>query len=171
MTAPSAPAPARTSARIALHRHFPGAYEALSALNDTVEAGPIEPFLLELVKLRASQVNGCAYCIDMHTKDARAMGESEERMHLVAAWRESPHFTQRERVALALAEAVTLITDGHVPEDVWAAAEAEFDPDELVCLVWACAVINTWNRVAITTRSQPGAYRSTRQRVERAATA
>jgi AhpD family alkylhydroperoxidase len=150
-------------------RHFPAGYQSMLALSNAVAAGPLDPFIAELVKLRASQINGCAYCIDMHTKDARAMGESDERLHLVGAWREAPQFDARERAALALAEAITLVSEGHVPDDVWAAAEAEFDPEQLSCLVWQCVVINAWNRMAITNRSQPGVYRSTKKPIERVA--
>jgi AhpD family alkylhydroperoxidase len=168
MTTISAPTAEADKPRLSPLRQFPEGYEAMLALNNVVHQGPIDPFLAELMKIRASQINACAYCIDMHTKDARAMGETDERMHLVAAWRESSAFTYRERVALALTEAITLVGEGHVPDDVWHAAEAEFAPDELMCLVWMCVVINAWNRMAITVRSQPGVYKSTKQPVARA---
>jgi AhpD family alkylhydroperoxidase len=169
MTVPAAPKPPRTTPRLDVGRHFPTGYQRMAALSEAVSGGPLDPFIAELVKLRASQINGCAYCIDMHTKDARAMGESDERMHLVGAWREASQFSERERAALALVEAITLITEGHVPDDVWAAAEKCFEPDELSCLVWQCVVINAWNRMAITNRSQPGIYRSNKKPIERAA--
>jgi AhpD family alkylhydroperoxidase len=160
MTTVAAPTPHADANRLPLTKHFPQGYEAMLNLQTTIGAGPIDPFISELVKLRGSQINGCAYCIDMHTKDARALGETEERMHLVAAWREAPGFTPRERVALALCEAITLVTEGHVPDDVWDAAAAEFDPEELMCLVWQCIAINSWNRACVATRAVAGLYRS-----------
>jgi AhpD family alkylhydroperoxidase len=168
MTTVAAPNLEADPNRLPFANHFPQGYEAMRNLQATIGAGPIDPFLSELVKLRASQINGCAYCLDMHTKDARAMGESEERMHLVAAWREAPGFTPRERVALALCEAITLVTEGHVPDDVWEAAAAEFDAEELMCLVWQCVAINSWNRVCVATRAVAGRYRSTHQPIARA---
>ena len=112
----------------------------------------------ELVKIRASQINGCGACTDMHTKDARAAGETEQRIYALNAWRETPFFTDRERAALAWAEAVTRIGNG-VPDDLFAAARAQFTEKELVDLTWALAAINAWNRVAISFRSVPGSYR------------
>jgi alkylhydroperoxidase family enzyme len=100
-------------------------------------------------------LNGCAYCIDMHTKVARRAGESERRLHAVAAWHEAPFFDDKERAALALTDAVTLISDEHVPREVWEEASAHFEQDELAQLVWAITVINAWNRIAITTRMLP----------------
>jgi AhpD family alkylhydroperoxidase len=114
--------------------------------------------LRELVKLRASQINGCAFCIDMHWKDARAAGESEQRLYSLGAWRGSPLYSARERAALALCEAITLITDGHVRDAVWDAADAVFTQDELAQLVFAVTSINAWNRLAIATRMEPGHY-------------
>jgi AhpD family alkylhydroperoxidase len=111
-----------------------------------------------LVRLRASQVNGCAFCIDMHWKDARAAGESEERLYALAAWRESPLYDERERAALRLTEALTRIADTHVPEDVWAEAAASFSEGELANLVFELTAINAWNRLMITARVQPGRY-------------
>ena len=111
--------------------------------------------LLELVKIRASQINGCAFCIDMHTKDARAAGETEQRIYALNAWRETPFFTDRERAALAWTEAVTRIGGG-VPDDLYAEARRQFSEKELVDLTWAVAAINAWNRVAISFRSVPG---------------
>jgi len=137
----------------------PAAYDAMIALDDAAAAGPIEAPLLELVRLRASLLNGCAYCIDMHTKDARRAGESDERLHLVSVWREAPNFSDRERAAFALTEAVTLVADGHVPDEAWQAAAAEFSEEELAQLLWAIVTINAWNRIAISTRLEPGRYR------------
>jgi AhpD family alkylhydroperoxidase len=127
-------------------------YRALIALGNDVD---LDPRLRELVNLRVSIINGCAYCIDMHTKNARRAGESERRLYAVAAWHEAPFFDDRERAALALTDAVTLISDGHVPRDVWDEASAQFEPDELAQLVWAITVMNAWNRIAITTRMAP----------------
>ena len=118
----------------------------------------IDERLGNLVKVRASQINGCAFCIDMHWKDARAGGESEERLYSLAAWRESPLYEERERAALDLCEAMTLVADGHVPDEVWGRAAAAFGEDELAQLVFAIAAINTWNRLMITSRVEPGHY-------------
>lgn len=125
-----------------------GAYLATSGL---------EASLLELIKIRASQLNGCAYCLDMHTKDARAAGETEQRIYLLSAWRESPFYSERERAALAWTEAVTLVSGG-VPDEVYEAAREQFSEKELVDLTWAITLINGWNRMAISFRSVPGTY-------------
>ena len=119
----------------------------------------IDPALRELVRIRASQLNGCAYCIDMHTKDARAAGETEERIYALNAWQETPLYSAREQAALALTEAVTLVHDGRVPDDVYRAAAEVFKEDELAAVIWAAIVINAYNRVAISTRMAPGNYR------------
>lgn len=118
----------------------------------------LEPSLLDLIKVRASQINGCAYCIDMHTKDARARGEKEQRLYLLDAWRESPFYTDRERAALEWTEAVTLITNGHVPDDVYERVRAHFDERAVVDLTLAVATINSWNRLSISLRAVPGTY-------------
>lgn len=110
-----------------------------------------------LLSLRASQVNGCAFCIDMHWKDARAAGETEERLYSLDAWRESPFYDARERAALELCEAMTLLTEGHVPDEVWERASDSLG-EELAQVVFAVAAINTWNRLMITTRAEPGHY-------------
>ncbi|MGB7308836.1 MAG: carboxymuconolactone decarboxylase family protein [Candidatus Acidiferrales bacterium] len=137
-----------------------GAYEAVSALQHYVNTSGLEHTLLQLVEIRASQINGCAYCIDMHTKDARALGESEQRIYLLDAWRESPFYTNRERAALEWTEALTLITEGHVPDQVYASVKEQFSPEELVNLSLAISTINTWNRLCIAFRSVPGEHRS-----------
>jgi AhpD family alkylhydroperoxidase len=142
--------------RLEIHREAPAYYRAMLALGHT--ESDLEPSLRELVKVRASQLNGCAYCLDMHTKDARAAGEAEQRLYALNAWRETPFFTPRERAALALAEAITLVADGQVPDDVYAEAERHFPPAELAQLIWQVVIINAWNRVAITTRMVPGSY-------------
>jgi AhpD family alkylhydroperoxidase len=118
----------------------------------------VETRVLDLIHVRASQVNGCANCIDMHWKDARAHGETEERLYALDAWRESPLYEERERAALDLCEAMTLIRDGHVPDPVWNRAAAAFDEKELIHLVFAIASINSWNRLNITVRIEPGHY-------------
>ncbi len=120
--------------------------------------GPGQPRLANLVKVRASQINGCAFCVDMHWKDARALGETEERLYSLDAWRESPLYEQRERAALELCEAMTLISDGHVPDPVWDVAAEAFEEEELAQLVFAITSINAWNRLAITARVEPGHY-------------
>jgi AhpD family alkylhydroperoxidase len=130
-----------------------GAYRAMIALDDAID---FDPTLSELVRLRASILNGCAYCVDMHAKDARTGGETEERLYAVSTWQESPLFDERERAALALADAVTLVADGHVPKDIYDAAADQFPEDELAQLIWRIVAINAWNRVAVTTRMLPG---------------
>jgi AhpD family alkylhydroperoxidase len=120
-------------------------------------SGLDEP-LVHLIKMRASQINGCAYCLDMHSKDARALGETEQRLYLLDAWEESPFYSDRERAALALTEAVTKITEGHVPDAVWEHAKSQFNEQELIALVVTLTTINAWNRLAITTRADVGSY-------------
>ncbi|MGH3852290.1 MAG: carboxymuconolactone decarboxylase family protein [Pseudonocardiaceae bacterium] len=133
-------------------------YHRMAALSSAVESCGLDHQLLELIKMRASQINGCAYCIDIHSKDARAIGETERRLYALSAWRETPFYTERERAALALTEAITLITDGHVPDAVYEQARRVFDEKEVGQIVWAAAVINTWNRLVITARSVPGSH-------------
>jgi AhpD family alkylhydroperoxidase len=145
-------------ARLDYARTSPTLYRAYLALNHAAASSGLEASLLELVKTRASQLNGCAYCIDMHTKDARANGESEQRLYLLSAWREAPFYTDRERAALAWTEALTLVSESHVPDDVYEEARRHFSEEELVNLTWAVVVINGWNRVAIAFRAQAGAY-------------
>ncbi len=146
-------------ARLRYATASPKAYEAMRALEDYVRGCGLEHPLLELVKLRASQLNGCAFCIDMHWKDARAAGETEERLYMLDAWEEATVYTPRERAALELTEAVTRIGDTHVPDEVYARARAQFADAELVNLVLAIVAINGWNRLAITFRSEPGKYK------------
>jgi len=124
------------------------------------QAAGVEPELLELVRIRASQINGCAFCIDMHTKDSRAKGETEQRIYALNAWQETPFFTPRERAALALTEAITLVHDGRVPDPVYEAAAAVFTADELAAVIWAGVVINAYNRIAIATRMPVGGYQA-----------
>jgi AhpD family alkylhydroperoxidase len=155
MTTITAPQPLRPA--VAIGQHFPAGYKAVHALEQAVAAA-VEPTIFELVKLRASQINGCAYCLDMHYKDARAQGETELRLSLLRAWREVDLFTEEERAALALTVAITLIADHHVPEDVEAAARDAFDEEAYAALVFAIITINAWNRLAITSHSVAGEY-------------
>src|SRR5947209_16606281 len=136
----------------------PEGFRAMLAVERFLHSSGLEDSLLHLIKLRASQVNGCAYCIDMHSKDARANGETEQRLYGLDAWREAPYYTERERAALALTEAVTKVTEGHVPDAVYIQAKAQFSEAELATLVFAIATINAWNRLAITFRSEAGQY-------------
>src|SRR2546428_2252667 len=137
------------------------AHRAMAALQTNVYDCGLEPLLLELVKMRASQINGCAYCIDMHSKDARAMGESEQRLYELNAWRETPFYT--ERAALLWAEELTLISQGHAPDAVYEKVRQHFSEEELVNLTLAIVAINGWNRLAIGFHSQPGVYQSTKK--------
>ena len=135
-----------------------GTGRALLALsNESMKSG-LERQLLELVKIRASQLNSCAYCIDMHTKDARAAGETEQRIYALNAWRETPFFSERERAALEWTEAVTRVGDSHVPDDIYERVGREFDEAELVNLTMAVIVINSWNRLAVAFRAPVGTY-------------
>ena len=145
--------------RLDARKVAPEVYRAMLALESAVESSGLERCLLNLVKLRASQINGCAYCIDMHSQDLRAEGEPEQRLYLLEAWREAPFYSDRERAALAWTEAVTLITEGHVPDDVYEKARKDFQDDELVKLTLAIVAINGWNRFGIAFRAVPGHYR------------
>jgi AhpD family alkylhydroperoxidase len=142
--------------RIQLSERAPRAYAAMSRLEAAIE---LSASLRHLVKVRASQINGCAFCLDMHWLNARADGVSEARLYSLDTWRESTLYSDAERAALALCEAMTRLDDGHVPDDVWEHAAEQFDEDELAQLVFAIASINTWNRLMITARAQPGHYR------------
>src|SRR3989440_2499203 len=139
----------------------PDAMKAMYGLEKYLAACGLEPSLIDLIKLRASQINGCAYCIDMHTKDARARGESEQRLYALDAWRETPFYTERERAALAWTEAVTLITDEHVPDAVYEEVRQHLSEEELVNMTLAVVAINGWNRFAISFRTVPGTYQPT----------
>jgi AhpD family alkylhydroperoxidase len=139
----------------------PDDFQALFRFSNFVNEAGLEHPLLELVKLRASQLNGCAYCIDMHTKDARAAGETEQRLYLLNVWREAAHlYTEREQAALALTEAVTRLTEGQVPDHAYDAARAQFEDAELVKLVLAITMVNTWNRLNCTFRVEAGGYQA-----------
>jgi AhpD family alkylhydroperoxidase len=139
----------------------PKAYHAMYGLEAYVRQCGLEIGLLELVKMRASQLNECAYCIDMHSKDARAHGETEQRLYALSAWRETPFFTERERAALAWTEAVTLVGESHVPDDLFAETRRHFSDEELVNLTMAVVTINGWNRLSIAFRAVPGSYQRT----------
>ncbi|MEP6945570.1 MAG: carboxymuconolactone decarboxylase family protein [Acidobacteriota bacterium] len=139
----------------------PGSAQAMYKLEKFVKESGLEDSLLELIKTRVSQINGCAFCLDMHTKDARARGETEQRLYALNAWRETPFFTDRERAALAWAETVTLVAETHVPDSEYGSAREQFDEGELVNLTMAVIAINGWNRLAISFREPPGAYVST----------
>ncbi|MFC5958492.1 carboxymuconolactone decarboxylase family protein [Streptomyces pratens] len=151
-----------SASRVSLKKVTPDVSAAMGSLHgaavSAAQDAKVEPEILELIRIRASQINGCAFCLDMHTKDARAQGETEQRVYALNAWRETPFFTERERAALALTEAVTLVHDGHVPEAVYAEAAGVFDEQQIAALIWAATVINAYNRIAIATRMVPGAY-------------
>lgn len=139
----------------------PGVYGAMESLDDYLQQSGLEQSLLHLIRLRAAQINGCAYCLDMHWKDLVALGEPEQRLYSLDAWRECPYYTERERAALAWSEAVTLITDGHVPDRLYEQARAHFSEKELCDLTLAVATINAWTRLSIAARLVPGGYRAT----------
>ncbi|MFG3495283.1 carboxymuconolactone decarboxylase family protein [Streptomyces sp. NPDC047928] len=144
--------------RLNLAAHVPDVYRAMVRLDAAAHQG-LDPVLVELVKIRASQLNHCAYCLDMHTKDALAAGETVERIIQLSAWEESRHFyTEKELAAIELTEAVTVLTDGFVPDEVYERAAKQFDEKELSQLISAIIVINAWNRIAVTTRAVPGHY-------------
>lgn len=139
--------------RLNPYKTAPSTMQPMVHLEDQVMNGGLELSLIELVKTRASQINGCAYCIHMHTRDARAAGESEERLYLLDAWRESPLYSARERAALAWTEALTLVSETHAPDGDWELLQAHFSPEEQVKLTLLIATINAWNRIAIGFRS------------------
>jgi AhpD family alkylhydroperoxidase len=139
--------------RLNAYKAAPDTMKALGALESAVQASGLEPSLIDLVKTRASQINGCAYCIHMHTKEARGRGESEERLYLLNAWRESPLYSDRERAALAWTESVTLVSQSHVPDSVYEDVRKVFSEAEIVKLTMLVATINAWNRIAISFRS------------------
>jgi AhpD family alkylhydroperoxidase len=145
-------------ARIDYSKASPEVLKAMLGLEKYIRSSGLEQSLLALVKMRASQINGCAYCLDMHSKDARAAGETEQRLYALNAWREAPFYTDRERAALAWTEAVTRIADTHAPDEDFEQARQEFDEKELVDLTLAIVAINGWNRFAISFRVPPGDY-------------
>jgi AhpD family alkylhydroperoxidase len=141
--------------RIDVTKVSPAACQAVAALQTYVDHSGLDAKLRDLIKIRVSQINGCAFCLAMHTRDARKTGETDERMHLLAAWREAPIYSARERAALAWVEAITLVTQGHVPDEVFEAVRKQFSEKEIVDLTAAAAAINTWNRIAIALRAPP----------------
>jgi AhpD family alkylhydroperoxidase len=141
--------------RMNFYQAAPETMKALMALENQIVASGLELSLIELVKTRASQINGCAFCVNMHTQDARKRGETEQRLYLLNAWRESPGYTDRERAALAWTEAVTLISETHAPDDVYTEVRAHFSEAETVNLTMLIATINSWNRLSISFRAMP----------------
>jgi AhpD family alkylhydroperoxidase len=144
--------------RLDVRRVPPGAMKVMLGFGAYLSGSGLAPELLDLIYLRASQINGCAYCIDMHTKDLRARGETEQRLYLLDAWREAPFYSDRERAALAWTEAVTRVTDGHVPDEVYEQVHSEFSDTELANLTLAIVAINSWNRLNIAFRTVAGGY-------------
>ena len=142
------------SQRIDIGKIDPEAYKHIIALNTHVQNTSTDPLLNELIKIRASQINGCAFCINMHTQDARAKGETEQRIYALSAWRDATYFTEKERAVLALTEAVTLVSTERVHDDVYEAAAKVLTPEELANTILAIAVINVWNRLSISTGLQ-----------------
>jgi AhpD family alkylhydroperoxidase len=141
--------------RLDIHAVDPKAHQAVFALERYIRESSLDPQLYELVKIRASQLNGCAFCLDMHNRDARAQGEDQRRLDVLSAWREAPDlFTEQERAALAFTESVTRIGDAGVPDDVWADVAKTFDEPGIVALLMAAATINVWNRLAVATHQQ-----------------
>ncbi|HEY7663819.1 MAG TPA: carboxymuconolactone decarboxylase family protein [Xanthobacteraceae bacterium] len=147
-------------ARLDPRKAAPEAMNAMSNLHAYVRKCGLEHKLLELIKLRASQINNCAWCMDMHSKELRAAGETEQRLHLLSAWHECPFYSERERAALAWTEALTLLSQGNVPDDVFALARAQFSEEELVKLTLAIIAINGANRINIAFRTVPGDYQA-----------
>src|SRR5215813_14842847 len=146
--------------RMNYYQAAPDTMKAMMALEKQIQSSGLEQSLIELVKTRASQINGCAFCIDMHTKDARKRGETEQRLYLLNAWRESPCYTDRERAALGWTEAVTLIAETHAPDDVYDEVRAHFSEAETVNLTMLIGAINTWNRLSIAFRAVPPAAKA-----------
>jgi AhpD family alkylhydroperoxidase len=151
--------------RLDFDAHAPAFARAMGHLDNAatkeLDRVDLDHRIRELVRTRASQLNGCAYCIDMHTKDARAIGETEQRLYALPAWRETPYFSDRERAALAFTEAVTLVADGHVPRAEYDAVAAHFTPDEVAALLSMIVTVNAWNALSVATRAwTPGSYKA-----------
>ena len=145
--------------RLSIPKTAPEGYAALAAVEAYIQHSGLPARLVDLVKMRASQINGCAFCLDMHSKDARKLGETEQRLYLLNAWRESPIYTPAERAALAWTEAVTLVGETRVPDEVYELARRHFGAKDLVDLTLAVVAINGWNRLAIAFRTVPGSYK------------
>jgi AhpD family alkylhydroperoxidase len=159
----AAPSTEQIPVRLDFDSHAPGFARAMSHLDHAatkeLDRVDFDPKLRELVRIRASQLNGCAYCVDMHTTDARAIGETEQRIYALPVWRETPYFTPRERAALTFTEAVTTMTDDHVPQSAYDAVAAEYSQDEIGALVALIVTINAWNAIGVSTRTwTPGTY-------------
>ena len=146
-------------ARINYAQSDPKAIQLLLAVEAHIGTSSLEPKLLHLVKMRASQINGCAFCLDMHSKDARADGETEQRLYSLDAWEESPYYNERERAALEWTEAITLLSNGHVPDSTYERVRAHFSEAEIAALTLAVAMINSWNRLNVALRTEAGGYR------------
>lgn len=155
--------------RLNISKVSPHAAQAMYGLERFVHESGLDESLILLMKVRASQINGCAYCIDMHTKDARARGETEQRLYELDAWRETPFYTDRERAALEWTEALTLINNGHVPDDLYRRVHQHFNDDEMVALSIAVVAINGWNRLAISFRAEPGTYQPSKREAKQIA--
>jgi AhpD family alkylhydroperoxidase len=154
-------------ARLDLQKASPAAFQAMVAVEHFIrKSSKLESSLLELVRMRASQINGCAYCLDMHSKDARAEGETEQRLYTLNAWRETPFFTDRERAALAWAEAVTNIASEHISDSLYRVTRERFSEEELFNLTLAVAAINSWNRLCIAFEAVPGTYQAATRKQE-----
>jgi AhpD family alkylhydroperoxidase len=145
--------------RIDARKYAQDAQKAMFALEQYIAGSGLDHNLIHLIKMRASQINGCAYCIDMHSKDARALGETEQRLYELDAWRETPFYTDRERAALAWTESITLVSQTHVPDSVYGEVQKYFNEKEIVDLTFVVTTINAWNRLAIALRAVPGHYR------------
>lgn len=146
------------NARFNLMHAAPGVIQAMLGLERQVRQAGLDDTLLHLVRMRASQINGCAYCLDMHSKDARADGETEQRLHGLAAWRETPYYSARERAALEWTETLTLLSETHVPDEAYDLVRQQFSENELVHLTLAIVAINGWNRLNVAARTVPGGY-------------
>lgn len=144
--------------RLSWSKVMPKAYRTMMEMESFAEQSSLEPKLKELIKIRASQINHCAHCLDMHTKDAKAIGETEQRINVLAAWREAPFYSLRERAALAWCEALTLIADSEAPDEIYNEVEQLFTQEEIVELTFSIIVINSWNRFAVGFRSEVGSY-------------
>ena len=151
--------------RIDWYKTSPDGYNAMKGLENFVEQSKLEPKLKELIKIRASQINGCAYCLDMHTKDASAIGESEQRINVLAAWREASFYSPRERAALAWCEAITLLSETGAPDDLYAEIERLFDQKDIVALTFAIVTINSWNRLTVGFRGEIRNYVSKKKQL------
>lgn len=150
-------------ARVKVEKTGSASYRAMLGVERTLGEGSIESSLRELIKVRVSQINGCAYCLDMHWKDARAAGETDQRLYSLPAWRETPYYSERERAGLLLAEELTRVADRPVPESVYEHIQSQFSDQEMGDLIWVIAVINAWNRISIGWGTVPGGYQPPKQ--------